>query len=126
MTDRIAHLSLLFILIILLISCDSQKSLPDPLEAGWLGEAVCELVEDNANLRVLKCTFTPNVGHEFHYHKPHFGYTLAGGKFKITDALGTREVDVPTGYSFSKDSITSHKVLNIGTTTAIFLIMEYK
>lgn len=83
-------------------------------------------LEDNNELRVLKCTFKPNVGHEEHYHNPHVGYTLAGGKFRITDQTGTREVDVPTGYSFSKDSITTHKVLNIGTTTAMFLIMAYK
>ncbi len=114
------------IVFLLIGSCNNQNALPDPLEAGWDGTAVCEVVEDNVELRVLKCTFAPGVGHEKHYHNPHVGYTLAGGKFRITDSEGTREVDVPTGYSFSKDDVTSHEVLNIGNTTAVFLIMEYK
>lgn len=110
----------------LLFGCKDKKRLPDPLEAGWEGQPVCEVLEDNKELRVLKCTFEPGVGHEKHYHNPHFGYTLSGGKFRITDTTGTREVDVPTGYSFSKDEVSVHEVLNIGETTAIFLIIEYK
>ena len=116
-----------FILILLLIvSCKQKHKLPDPLEAGWNNEAVCEVIEDNDNLRVLQCTFAPNVGHEKHYHNPHFGYTLAGSRFRIKDTSGNREVNVPTGYSFSKDEISTHEVLNIGDSTAVFLIMEYK
>ena len=100
--------------------------MPDPLEAGWKGELVCEIVSENPELRVLKCTFPPNVGHERHYHNAHVGYTLSGGKFMIKDTTGTREVDIPTGYSFENDRIEWHEVLNIGNTTAEFLIMEYK
>ena len=59
-------------------------------------------------------------------HKKHFGYTLAGSKFKIKDVRGVREVDVPTGYSFSNEERTSHEVLNIGSETAVFLIIEPK
>jgi len=125
-TKKITVLKHLLILALLLSSCKNKNPLPDPLEAGWKGEAVCEVLEDNKELRVLKCTFEPGVGHEKHYHNPHVGYTLAGGKFRITDVTGTREVNVPTGYIFSKDSITSHEVLNIGETTSVYLIMEYK
>ncbi len=88
--------------------------------------SVCELLEDNAKLRVLKCTFLPNVGHSKHYHNPHFGYTLKGSKFKIEDNTGIRKINVPTGYFFSKDTITEQQVLNIGDSTAVFLIIEYK
>lgn len=112
----------------LLFGCakNQESKLPDPLEAGWNNEAVCELLEENEKLRILKCTFPPGVGHERHYHAEHFGYTLAGGKFRITDANGTREVDVPTGYSFYNEEVVEHEVLNIGDSTAIFLIMEPK
>ena len=48
------------------------------------------------------------------------------GKFRITDTTGTRQVDVPTGYNFRNDSITQHEIFNVGETTAVFLIMEYK
>ncbi|MEH6537933.1 MAG: cupin domain-containing protein [Psychroserpens sp.] len=111
---------------LLIVSCNNQNTLPDPLEAGWNNEAVCEVVEDNNKVRVLRCTFAPGVGHEKHYHNPHFGYTLVGSRFRIKDTTGTREVNVPTGYSFSKDDISTHEVLNIGDSTAIFLIIEYK
>ncbi|WP_400076886.1 cupin domain-containing protein [Winogradskyella sp. R77965] len=120
------RLTIILFYSIIIVSCKDKNTLPDPLEAGWNGEAVCEVLQDNNELRVLKCIFEPGVGHEKHYHNPHFGYTLAGGKFRITDTSGTREVDVPSGYSFSNEEITSHEVLNIGKTTAVFLIMEYK
>jgi quercetin dioxygenase-like cupin family protein len=109
-----------------MLNCKNENTLPDPLEAGWNNEAVCEIVEENDNVRVLKCTFEPGIGHEKHYHNPHYGYTVAGSKFKIKDTTGTREVNVPTGYSFSKDEISTHEVLNIGDSTAVFLIIEYK
>ena len=126
MTKNIITLIFSITLFFYISGCKNKNPLPDPLEAGWKGEAVCEVLEETKELRVLKCTFEPGIGHDKHYHNPHVGYTLAGGKFRITDYSGTREVDVPTGYTFSKDSITTHEVLNIGDTTSIFLIMEYK
>ena len=56
-----------------------QTKLPDPLEAGWEGEKVCEVLQDNEAVRVLRCTFPPGVGHEKHFHAPHVGYALKGG-----------------------------------------------
>lgn len=108
------------------MGCKEQPQLPDPLEAGWKGHSVCEVLEDNAKVRVLRCAFPPSVGHERHYHAAHFGYTLSGSKFRITDTTGTREVDVPTGYSFSNERIEWHEVLNIGNDTGVFLIIENK
>lgn len=109
-----------------LSGCEKKQSLPDPLEAGWEGYKVCEVIQDDSRLRVLKCTFPPGVGHEKHYHPPHFGYTLRGSTFRIKDTTGTREVNVPTGYSFSNHEIQEHEVLNIGDSTAVFLIIEPK
>jgi quercetin dioxygenase-like cupin family protein len=114
------------LLALLLLSCQNQNKLPDPLEAGWKGEKVCEVLVDNESVRTLKCTFPPGVGHERHYHAEHFGYTLAGGKFRITDTTGTREVDIPTGYDFYNEKVEWHEVLNIGDNTAVFLIVEPK
>jgi quercetin dioxygenase-like cupin family protein len=119
------HVTYAFVLL-LIISCNTKNQLPDPLEAGWNNEAVCEVLEDNKNIRILKCTFEPGIGHEKHYHNPHYGYTVAGSRFRIKDTTGTKDVSVPTGYSFSKDEISTHEVLNIGDSTAIFLIIEYK
>jgi quercetin dioxygenase-like cupin family protein len=110
----------------LLTGFRNDQSLPDPLQAGWQGEEVCELLEEQSSLRVLKCTFLPGVGHERHFHAAHFGYTLKGSSFQITDSEGTRVVNVPTGSSFYNEEIVWHEVLNIGDSTAVFLIMEPK
>jgi len=107
-------------------SCKNENNLPDPLAAGWKGQVVCEVLEDNAALRVLKCTFPPGVGHEKHHHDTHFGYTLAGSTFRITDTTGVREVTIPTGTNFFNEVVEWHEVQNIGDSTAVFLIMEPK
>ena len=106
--------------------CNKQKSLPDPLAAGWKNQAVCEEIENNEKVRVLKCTFPPGVGHERHYHDLHFGYALSGGKFQIKDTTGVREVELKTGSSFFSEGVDWHEVLNIGESTAVYLIMEPK
>ncbi|NRA94122.1 MAG: cupin domain-containing protein [Psychroserpens sp.] len=113
-------------LTLLLVCCEENNKLPDPLEAGWNGQKVCEVLEENEHLRTLKCTFPPGVGHERHFHNTHFGYTIKGGTFRITDTTGTREVNIPTGYSFYNEQVEWHEVLNIGDSTAIFLIVEPK
>ena len=112
--------------ILLLFSCKTTSSLPDPLSAGWNGEKVCEKIEENKMQRILKCTFKPGVGHERHHHLPHFGYTPAGSTFKIKDTSGVRVVNVKTGSYFNNESIEWHEVINIGDSTAVFLIIEPK
>lgn len=115
-----------FVLFSGLLACNATPDLPNAHEAGWKGETVSEIIHEDATMRVLKCTFAPGVGHEKHYHQPHFGYTLKGSKFKITDNKGTKTVDVPTGTKFNKDDIYIHEVLNVGDSTAVFLIFEPK
>lgn len=112
--------------LILSFSCNNTPDLPDAHEAGWNGQSVSEIIHEDAKMRVLKCTFPPNVGHEKHYHVPHFGYTVKGSTFQITDEKGTKTVDVKTGSTFSKSEISVHEVLNVGDSTAVFLIYEPK
>jgi len=121
---KITLLSIL--LTFLLFSCKTDNKLPDPLQAGWNNKAVCELLEDNESIRVLRCTFEPGTGHEKHYHKPHFGYAVAGSKFRLTDANGVREVSFPTNGHFYSEGTEWHEALNIGDSTAVFLIIEPK
>lgn len=122
------HVILFLVTITLFFGCKqaTKSELPDPYEAGWKGEKVCEILEDNDKIRVLKCSFPPGVGHEKHEHQPHFGYALIGGTFKMDDAKGLREVSFPTGYSWTKDVVSQHQVLNVGDSTSVFLIIEYK
>lgn len=110
----------------LLAACATKPRLADPLEAGWRGESVCEALHDDQRHRILRCTFPPGVGHERHYHDRHFGYTVSGARMRITDASGTREVEVPTGSSFTSNGIEWHEVINVGDSTGVFLIIEPK
>ena len=104
----------------------TQPELPDPLEAGWKGAPVCEQLHEDSDQRILRCTFAPSVGHERHFHNRHFGYAIAGGRMRITDSGGTREVELATGSSFASDGVAWHEVVNIGNSTVVFLIIEPK
>lgn len=107
-------------------ACASQSELPDPLAAGWNGVPVCEQLHEDSHQRVLRCTFGPSVGHERHFHNRHFGYAIAGGRMRITDSKGTREVDLDTGSSFASDGVAWHEVVNVGDSTVVYLIIEPK
>ena len=123
---RIARIATLLWLTACVTGCRTAVQLPDPLAAGWRGRSVCEKLHEDDRLRVLRCTFAPGVGHERHFHAAHFGYVLAGGRMRITDEDGVREVDLLTSSTFSSDGIAWHEVLNIGDTTTVFLIVEPK
>jgi len=112
--------------ILLLTACAGQPSLPDPLAAGWQGSPVCEKLHEDADQRILRCSFPPGVGHERHFHPRHFGYAISGGRMRITDANGTRDVDLATGSSFSSTGVSWHEVVNAGDTTVVYLIVEPK
>lgn len=120
-------LTIVLLFALLAISADAtQSNLPDPFQAGWQGERVCEVLENNQHHRVLRCTFPPGVGHERHFHPPHFGYAIAGGQMRITDQNGVREVNLTTGSSFSSTGVAWHEVLNVGDATVVYLIVEPK
>ena len=108
------------------IQAPSTAPLPDPLLAGWGGKPVCERLLEDERQRVLRCTFPPGVGHERHYHRPHFGYTLSGGRVRIADPAGTRESALLTGSTFTSAGVAWHEVLNVGDTTIQYLIVESK
>lgn len=107
-------------------SCAKQSPLPDPLEAGWNGEKVCEKLHEDSDTRILRCTFPPGVGHERHYHRRNFGYVIAGGRIRVTDSSGTRETELVTGTGSASDGIAWHEAVNVGDTTIVYLIVEPK
>lgn len=112
--------------ILVLTACAGRPTLPDPLEAGWRGVSVCENLHEDSEQRVLRCSFPPGVGHERHFHPRHFGYAISGGHMRITDANGTREVNLATGSSFTSPGVAWHEVVNVGDTTVVYLIVEPK
>jgi quercetin dioxygenase-like cupin family protein len=101
-----------------------EPALPHAFDAGWKGQETCELLFTDDSMRVARCVFPPGVGHEKHYHKPHFGYVLEGGTLSIVDSNGEREVTTETGRSWSTTTVTVHQAMNIGDTTSSYLIME--
>jgi quercetin dioxygenase-like cupin family protein len=99
--------------------------LPEAFDAGWKGEKTCELLYETHSARVARCVFPPGVGHEKHFHYPHFGYVLEGGTLSITNDAGEERVQQTTsGKSWSTDKITIHEAMNIGETTTSYLIVE--
>jgi quercetin dioxygenase-like cupin family protein len=101
--------------------------LPSALCAGWEGGRVCELLHEDERTRVLRCTFPPGVGHEPHYHPPHFGYVLEGDSvMRITSEQGVADRPVRAGGHFSSDVEVRHAALNIGRETTRYLIVEKK
>ena len=102
------------------------ETLPDPVAAGWQGESVCEVLREDPELRIFRCTFPPGVGHERHFHPRHFGYALSGGTMRITSDGGTREVNLKTGSYFFSEGIAWHEGLNVGDTTVSYLMIEPK
>jgi quercetin dioxygenase-like cupin family protein len=123
---QLLHVLFIAAILIATTACTKKNNLPDPLEAGWNHQPVCEVLQENEKLRVLRCAFPPGVGHEKHYHNAHVGYTIAGSRFSISDSTGTKEINVLTGSSFSNEGVDWHEVLNIGDSTAVFLIIEPK
>lgn len=101
-------------------------SLPHAFDAGWRGQKTCEILFEDETTRVGRCVFPPGIGHEKHYHNPHFGYVLEGGTLLIRDDKGERKASTIAGATWSTSAITVHEAVNIGDTTTSYLIVEPK
>ena len=101
-----------------------EDPLPHAFEAGWQGEDTCAVLFESTSMRVARCVFPPGIGHEKHYHNPHFGYVLEGGTLRIVDDRGERVVTTVTGSQWSTAEVTVHEAVNIGETTTSYLIVE--
>lgn len=101
-------------------------AIPHAIDAGWQGEKTCELLFENEEMRAARCTFGPGVGHERHWHPQHWGYVVAGGEMRILDGDGAREQRFAAGDMWWSDGVEWHEALNIGDTTAVYVIVEPK
>lgn len=107
-----------------LAKAGDSDGLPHAFDAGWQGEKTCSVLYETPLVRVGKCSFAPGIGHEKHYHNPHFGFVLQGSTMWVKDKDGEREVVAETGSSWSSSSLTVHEAINIGAATASYLIIE--
>jgi len=117
-------LAAIFLLQLQALSAREKPDLPHAVDAGWQGQKTCELMFEDESVRVARCIFPAGIGHEKHYHNPHFGYVLEGGALRIVDDSGEKVVTTRTGGSWSTTSLTVHEALNIGDTTTSYLIVE--
>jgi len=108
------------------VKTSAPTKLPTAFDAGWHGKRVCEPLFENAEMRSARCTFPPGGGHERHFHPPHWGYIVQGGTMRVTTASGTTERTLLAGSSWWSDGIEWHEALNVGKTTAVYIIVEPK
>jgi quercetin dioxygenase-like cupin family protein len=104
----------------------AEAPLPNAFDAGWKGAAVCEKLFESEKMRAARCTFPPGVGHEKHWHGAHWGYVVSGGVMRITDAGGISDREVRSGDSWWSDGVDWHEVVNVGASTAVYVIVEPK
>lgn len=107
-------------------STENPAPLPSAFDAGWHGQRVCEPLFENAEMRAARCTFPPGGGHEKHYHPPHWGYIVQGGTMRITTEAGTVDRVLKSGSNWWSDGIKWHEAVNVGDTTAVYIIVEPK
>jgi len=105
-------------------AAQTGEDLPHAFDAGWAGLKTCTVLFEDDAVRVARCVFPPGVGHEKHFHNPHFGYVLEGSTLRIVDSRGERTVMTEAGGSWSTDSVTVHEAVNIGDSTTSYLIVE--
>jgi beta-alanine degradation protein BauB len=121
---KIARVKLALAAGLLAAGVAADPPLPDALRAGWKGKPACELLRSDLGHRLLRCTFLPGEGHERHFHPAHIGYALQGGTMRINDAKGTRDQVLVPGSSYTSAGTPWHEVINVGSTTVVYLIFE--
>jgi quercetin dioxygenase-like cupin family protein len=117
-------ISWLFICLPPALAADGTEGLPHAFEAGWKGQQTCTLLYETEEVRVGSCSFPPGIGHEKHYHNPHFGIVIEGGTMWMKDQSGESEATFETGMTWASDELRIHEAVNIGDTTARYLIVE--
>jgi quercetin dioxygenase-like cupin family protein len=98
---------------------------PDALSVEWQGKKPCEKLHEDSQILIARCTFAPGAMHLKHRHPAYLSYVLSGGKAKIDDDKGVREVEVKTGALVESPAIV-HELTNVGTTTLQYLVVEKK
>jgi quercetin dioxygenase-like cupin family protein len=99
---------------------------PDALTVEWQGKHPCERLYEDAQIRVLRCTFPPSAVHLRHSHPGYLTYVLTGGQGQITDAGGERQSTTTADRLIPSKPLAWHEYKNVGNTTTSYLIIEKK
>jgi quercetin dioxygenase-like cupin family protein len=99
---------------------------PDALSVEWQGKKPCKKLFEDAQIRIMRCTFPPGAMHVCHSHPSYFTFVLSGGQLQMQDEKGTRKIDLVAGAFVEAPPIPWHQGTNIGETTVQGLIIEKK
>jgi quercetin dioxygenase-like cupin family protein len=102
------------------------EDVPDALSVEWRGKKPCERLYEDAQIRVLRCSFAPGDKHLRHSHPALFAYVLSGGKMEVVDAKGTQQYEDNADEYFTGGAIPWHEATNVGSTTVRYLLVEKK
>ena len=81
---------------------------------------------ENERIRACEVTFAKGAKTVMHTHPDHFAYVVSGGTLRLTAGDGTtQDIEAKTGQMFWLPA-QSHAAVNIGETTAKFIIVELK
>lgn len=95
---------------------------PDALSVEWQGKKPCEKLFDDAQVRVVRCTFPPGAVHVCHSHPGYLSYVVNGGQGQVQDEKGIRKIDVVSGALLDVPPTPWHEFANVGDTTIQFVV----
>src|SRR5215813_6482477 len=104
----------------------AQAEVPDALSVEWQGKPPCEKLFEDAQVRVVRCTFPPGAVHVCHSHPSYVSYVVSGGRGQLQDEKGIREVDIVTGALLEAQPVPWHEFTNTGDSTIQFVVVEKK
>ena len=108
------------------IEMAKADDVPDALSVEWQGKKPCEKLFDDAQVRVVRCTFPPGAVHVCHSHPGYLSYVVNGGQGQIQDEKGIRKIDVVAGALLDVPPTPWHEFANVGDTTIQFVVVEKK
>jgi len=108
------------------LSVAQAANVPDALSVEWQGKPPCEQLHEDAQVRVVRCTFPPGAMHVCHTHPAYLSYVVSGGQGQIQDAKGIRKVEVKAGALVESPPIPWHEFTNVGDATIQYILVEKK
>src|SRR3981189_2862204 len=106
------------------LSVAQAADVPDALSVEWQGKHPCEKLFEDAQVRVVRCTFPPGAVHVCHSHPGYLSYVVNGGQGQVQDEKGIRKIDVVSGALLDVPPTPWHEFTNVGNTTIQFVVVE--
>jgi quercetin dioxygenase-like cupin family protein len=121
-----ANVALAVILLVVAPLAAVAADVSDALSVEWQGKKLCEKLFEDAQIRIVRCTFAPGSVHVCHSHPAYFGYFVTGGQAQVQDEKGIRKVESANGAVINVPPVPWHEFANVGDTTMQVLVVEKK